>query len=73
MAILDATAHSLKFMGFQEMYFQDQFPPEYEVHPRDELRNQPQSVLSAQETAHLSEQDFAARAAEEIVRRLGLT
>nr|WP_027369655.1 threonine synthase [Desulfovermiculus halophilus] len=72
-AILDATAHSLKFMGFQEMYFQDRFPPEYGVHPRDELRNQPQPVLSEQDTAHLSAQDFAARAAEEIVRRLGLT
>ena len=27
-AILDATAHSLKFSGFQQMYFKNTFPPE---------------------------------------------
>jgi threonine synthase len=40
-AILDATAHHLKFIGFQQMYFEDSFPPEFGVKPRPELVNAP--------------------------------
>jgi len=72
LAILDATAHSLKFMGFQEMYFQDTLPPEYEIQPKDNLRNQPMSVLSQEDKAHLGTEDFVALAAQDIVHRLGL-
>ena len=32
--VLDATAHHLKFIGFQQMYFEDSFPPEFEVTPK---------------------------------------
>ena len=39
--ILDLTAHMLKFINFQEMYFQDNFGPEFKVKPRPELRNAP--------------------------------
>ncbi|CAD7779331.1 hypothetical protein BLFGPEAP_02226 [Candidatus Methanoperedenaceae archaeon GB50] len=42
--ILDSTAHMLKFISFQQMYFEDKFPPEYEVSPREELKNAPQLV-----------------------------
>lgn len=72
LAILDATAHSLKFMGFQEMYFQDTLPPEYEIQPKDNLRNQPMSVLSQEDKARLGTEDFVALAAHDIVHRLGL-
>lgn len=41
-AVLDATAHHLKFIGFQQMYFEDSFPPEFEVTPKPEYRNRPQ-------------------------------
>lgn len=44
MAILDATAHSLKFAIFQEKYFSDSFEPEFEVTPKPELRNAPHLV-----------------------------
>jgi threonine synthase len=40
-AILDATAHPIKFSGFQEMYFEQSFPPEYEVSPDATLINRP--------------------------------
>ncbi len=40
-AIVDSTAHALKFSGFQEMYFADRFPEEYQVQPRPELINTP--------------------------------
>lgn len=40
-AVLDATAHALKFADFQEKYFTDSFEPEFEVKPRPELRNAP--------------------------------
>jgi threonine synthase len=47
MAILDSTAHALKFSGFQDMYFQNQFPPEYEVVPNPALVNAPRLVRPA--------------------------
>ncbi|RLB04496.1 MAG: hypothetical protein DRG50_08805, partial [Deltaproteobacteria bacterium] len=37
----DATSHQLKFAGFQQMYFDDSFPEEYEIRPREELKNRP--------------------------------
>ncbi len=40
-AILDSTAHALKFSGFQDMYFADRFPPEFNVSPKSELTNRP--------------------------------
>jgi len=39
--ILDSTAHMLKFLTFQEMYFQDGFDPAFHVTPREELKNAP--------------------------------
>ena len=40
-AILDSTAHALKFTGFQEMYFSQQFPPDYNISPNQDLINTP--------------------------------
>jgi threonine synthase len=40
-AILDSTAHALKFAGFQEMYFAQQFPPDYHISPNPNLINAP--------------------------------
>ena len=42
--ILDSTAHMLKFLSFQEMYFNDGFDPEFGVNPRQELKNAPQLI-----------------------------
>jgi threonine synthase len=39
--VVDSTAHQLKFVGFQQMYFEDSFPEGYEIRPREELRNRP--------------------------------
>ncbi len=39
--VLDATAHALKFAGFQEKYFEDRFEPEFHVVPKESLRNRP--------------------------------
>ncbi|HYA43756.1 MAG TPA: threonine synthase [Syntrophobacteraceae bacterium] len=43
-AILDATAHTLKFADFQNKYLNDAFEPEFEVVPRPELLNAPLSL-----------------------------
>jgi threonine synthase len=40
-AIVDSTAHSLKFSGFQEMYFENSFPAEFEISPNPDLINTP--------------------------------
>ncbi|MGD9022535.1 MAG: threonine synthase [Deltaproteobacteria bacterium] len=42
--VLNATAHALKFSGFQAMYLEDRFPPEFEISPRKELQNAPRLV-----------------------------
>ncbi len=39
--VLDATAHMLKFAGFQQMYFEDGFPPGFEITPKEALKNAP--------------------------------
>jgi len=43
-AVLDSTAHALKFAGFQEMYFEQKFPADYNISPRQDLINAPQYV-----------------------------
>jgi len=44
LAILDSTAHSLKFSGFQDIYFNQSFPEEYGIIPNKELKNAPQLI-----------------------------
>jgi threonine synthase len=48
-AVLDATAHHLKFISFQEMYFQGSFHPDFEVIPKPEYQNRPQLITSGKE------------------------
>ncbi len=43
-AVVDSTAHALKFAGFQEMYFDNRFPGEFEVKPDPALINKPSLV-----------------------------
>jgi len=40
-AIVDSTAHALKFSGFQQMYFEDGFPPDFKITPDPQLTNTP--------------------------------
>ena len=40
-AVVKSTAHALKFAGFQEMYFDRQFPAEYDIKPDPDLINAP--------------------------------
>ena len=46
-AVVDATAHHLKFIGFQQMYFDNSFPPEFEVTPKPEFQNHPRLLTPA--------------------------
>jgi threonine synthase len=71
-AILDATAHHLKFIGFQQMYFDNAFPPEYGVTPKPELANHPQLLLNPADKERLSPEDYTRLAAAKVVERLGL-
>jgi threonine synthase len=79
--VLNATAHALKFAGFQAMYFEDGFPPEFEIKPKEALQNAPRLVLpedlDAVPTAEkpLSGKDFdrfVQRTAEAIAEALAL-
>jgi threonine synthase len=42
--VLNATAHAMKFAGFQAMYFENRFPPEFEITPKESLQNAPRLV-----------------------------
>ncbi len=39
--VLDSTSHVLKFLSFQDMYFNDGFTSEYEIRPKPRLKNAP--------------------------------
>ena len=71
-AILDATAHHLKFIGFQEMYFENTFPAAYGITPDPKHVNRPRSILTEADKAALSPEDYTARASAAIVESLGL-
>jgi len=71
--LLDATAHAIKFMDFQNMYFNNAFPPEFGVTPDLTLINKPELLMSPIERAGLSEQDFILGTAAKMVHRLNLT
>ena len=43
-AIVDSTAHALKFSGFQDMYFQNRFPDGFTITPDPALVNLPRYV-----------------------------
>jgi threonine synthase len=43
-AIVDSTAHALKFSGFQDMYFQNRFPDGFAVIPDPALVNRPRYI-----------------------------
>lgn len=72
LAILDATAHSLKFSGFQDMYFTDSFPSEYGVTPDTTLANAPELVIDDAARATLTPSDFTVAAAQRVAARLQL-
>jgi threonine synthase len=81
MAILDSTAHMIKFAGFQEMYFADSFDPEYNVKPKPELQNAPVRVRPEGLTKYPANgkrfsgedlQNFVRAMAAEIAKILGL-
>lgn len=80
-AIIDSTAHALKFSGFQEMYFENSFPPGFEVIPDKALVNHPVLIQPddlekyPMEGKPLAGNDlsvFVSRISEEIAKALDL-
>jgi len=71
-AVLDATAHSLKFAGFQDMYFNNAFPAEYGITADSSLANKPELLLDPEQKTRLSEAEYTEVAAETVARRLNL-
>ncbi len=72
-AVLDATAHALKFADFQNMYFTDTFPPEYGITPDPALANAPHLVIGKDRKAALADAEFISAAASAVAARLNLT
>jgi threonine synthase len=80
-AILDSTAHALKFSGFQQMYFDNTFPVEFEIVPSKDLKNAP-AYIHPQDIKDIPApgkplkgkalEYFVRRVSEEIAERLTL-
>ncbi|BDV01893.1 threonine synthase [Thermodesulfomicrobium sp. WS] len=73
LAILDATAHALKFAGFQDMYFSGTLPAEYNITPNPALANLPKPVLDDAAKGRLAEDEYTRTAARRVVEILGLS
>lgn len=71
-AILDSTAHALKFADFQTKYFLNQFGPEYEITPDPELSNSPEQILPEEARQEMTNAAYAQKAAEAVANRLSL-
>ncbi|MFP4168405.1 MAG: threonine synthase [Desulfonatronovibrionaceae bacterium] len=71
-AILDSTAHMLKFIGFQEMYFNDDFPEGYAIQPQKDMVNRPKTLISEAEKKGLSDSEYTRLAGDRVVDMLGL-
>lgn len=71
-AVLDATAHALKFSGFQDMYFSNAFPSEFGVTPKENLRNMPHTIISEEEKNNLSPEEYTEKATLNIAKYMNL-
>lgn len=76
-AIVDATAHAIKFSGFQDQYFQKTIDKDYEIDPNDSLINMPSLVMPENrekiplQGKPLSDEDFKIFA-DDISRKIAL-
>lgn len=71
-AVLDATAHSLKFSGFQQLYFDNNFPTAYGITANSALTNKPELLLAESEREGKDVLEFAKLGAAAVVKRLEL-
>ncbi|GHV55016.1 threonine synthase [Deltaproteobacteria bacterium] len=71
-AVLDSTAHALKFMDFQNMYFTNSFPAAYGVQPDKTRANAPKLVMDNAKKASLDEKEFVRESALAVAKMLGL-
>lgn len=70
-AILNATAHSLKFAMFQNKYYAAELAP-YSVNPKADLQNAPILLLSHAKKVELSPESFMDEAAQALATHLSL-
>lgn len=71
-AVLDSTAHSMKFAGFQEMYFNGAVPAEYGINPDPALANLPRTLLPKSARQGLSDDAYARLGAQAVAEKLEL-
>ena len=63
-AILDETAHAIKFSEFQDLYFKSEIPQDYHIKTEPELVNMPSLIMPDEQNLvpsqhkRLNEQDF---------------
>lgn len=72
-AILDSTAHMLKFSDFQNRYFENSLVEDYDIHARPELVNKPIAIMSNEERDNTPYEYFTKSVVEKITDILSLT
>ncbi len=81
-AILDATAHAIKFSEFQDLYFKSEIPEDYKIDPDPDNINRPSLILPddpniiPSQKKRLGEKDFqkfVQDVSDKIAERLNLT
>lgn len=70
--VLDSTAHALKFIDFQNMYFSASLPAVFGIEPDPALTNRPGLLLTAEERQGMDEKEFVREAAATMARLLRL-
>ena len=80
-AVIDSTAHALKFSGFQDIYFSGQFPTEFKIIPNKKFINKPILIhpedlvkvpTAGNPLGEKDLKDFVERIAKEIAKTLKL-
>ncbi len=81
-AIIDATAHAMKFSGFQTLYFEEKIPEDYKIKSDPGLMNAPKFIMPDNKEkipgqgSPLNDEDFtifAKDVSEKIAKELKLT
>lgn len=71
-AVLDSTAHILKFASFQQKYFTNNFETAYEIQPKKNYSNKP-VVLLEEDNYNQNKKEYIQLAADSIAKLLSLS
>jgi len=70
-AVIKSTAHPLKFSGFQQMYFDNNFPNEFGISPDPTLINTPKMILPSElSKKHPADRHFSGEPSQKLIQTI---